>query len=272
MRKIFLYFSLLLFMQTAFAADSLFVRKPQIPILIDRTDNILVEMRVQAHKGDVLNKLSLQFKEGIDLNDIKALRFFYSGTEATSRQGKHYRPVSYISSHAEGKTKAANPAYSIKQSEVTDIANVVTFTSNHPMVEGVNYYWISIEMKPEASLLTTFTVQMPMAEINNMPATIVWDGKSDVRRMGIGVRHAGDDGASAYRIPGLVTTNNGTLLRVRYPLQQQCGPAGNGRYRGKPQHRQRTDLGTDACCDDVRRNGRSASRTERCGRPVYPGG
>lgn len=159
MRKIFLYFSLLLFMQTAFAADSLFVRKPQIPILIDRTDNILVEMRVQAHKGDVLNKLSLQFKEGIDLNDIKALRFFYSGTEATSRQGKHYRPVSYISSHAEGKTKAANPAYSIKQSEVTDIANVVTFTSNQPMVEGVNYYWISIEMKPEASLLTTFTVR-----------------------------------------------------------------------------------------------------------------
>ena len=214
MRKIFLYFSLLLFMQTAFAADSLFVRKPQIPILIDRTDNILVEMRVQAHKGDVLNKLSLQFKEGIDLNDIKALRFFYSGTEATSRQGKHYRPVSYISSHAEGKTKAANPAYSIKQSEVTDITNVVTFTSNQPMVEGVNYYWISIEMKPEASLLTTFTVQMPMAEINNMPATIVWDGKSDVRRMGIGVRHAGDDGASAYRIPGLVTTNNGTLLGV----------------------------------------------------------
>ena len=51
MRKIFLYLSLLFFMQTAFAADSLFVRKPQIPILIDRTDNILVEMRIQGHKG-----------------------------------------------------------------------------------------------------------------------------------------------------------------------------------------------------------------------------
>lgn len=76
MRKIFLYFSLLLFMQTAFAADSLFVRKPQIPILIDRTDNILVEMRVQAHKGDVLNKLSLQFKEGIDLKRHKGSTLF----------------------------------------------------------------------------------------------------------------------------------------------------------------------------------------------------
>ena len=68
MRKILFYFSLLLFLQTAFAADSLFVRKPQIPILIDRTDNILVEMRIQAHKGDVLNKLSLQFEKGIDLS------------------------------------------------------------------------------------------------------------------------------------------------------------------------------------------------------------
>mgnify|MGYP002230881702 CR=1 FL=1 len=32
--------------------------------------------------------------------------------------------------------------------------------------------------------------------------------------MGIGVRHAGDDGSAAFRIPGLVTTNKGTLLGV----------------------------------------------------------
>ena len=34
------------------------------------------------------------------------------------------------------------------------------------------------------------------------------------RRMGVGVRHAGDDDATAYRIPGLVTSNSGTLLAV----------------------------------------------------------
>lgn len=32
--------------------------------------------------------------------------------------------------------------------------------------------------------------------------------------MGVGVRHAGNDGVSAFRIPGLVTTNKGTLLGV----------------------------------------------------------
>ena len=238
MKKTFLFFSLLLFIQTAFAADSLFVKKPQIPILIDRTDNILVEMRIQAHKGDLLNKLSLQFKEGVNLNDIKALRLFYSGTEASSRKGKHYRPVSYISSHAPGKTKVANPSYSVKQCEVTNVTPVVTFTSQQPMLEGTNYFWISIEMKPETSLLSTLDVQMPLAEINNQPATIVWDSKSDVRRMGIGVRHAGDDGAAAYRIPGLVTTNNGTLLGV-YDI----------RYNSSVDLQEKVDIGVSRSTD-----------------------
>lgn len=39
-------------------------------------------------------------------------------------------------------------------------------------------------------------------------------GKVDERHVGIGVRQAGDDGSAAFRIPGLVTTNNGTLLGV----------------------------------------------------------
>ncbi len=34
------------------------------------------------------------------------------------------------------------------------------------------------------------------------------------RRMAVGVRHAGDDGSAAFRIPGLVTTARGTLLAV----------------------------------------------------------
>ena len=33
-------------------------------------------------------------------------------------------------------------------------------------------------------------------------------------RLGVGVRHAGDDGSAAFRIPGLVTSNEGTLLGV----------------------------------------------------------
>ena len=46
MKKSIFYLCLLFIAQTAFAADSLYVREQQIPILIDRTDNVLLEMRI----------------------------------------------------------------------------------------------------------------------------------------------------------------------------------------------------------------------------------
>lgn len=215
MKKSIFYLCLLFIAQTAFAADSLYVREQQIPILIDRTDNVLLEMRIPAQKGDVLNKLTLQFGNETNLSDIKAIRLFYSGTEAPAREGTHFNPVTYVTSFTPGKTRVANPSYSVKQDEVTASANTITLTSKQPMVKGPNYFWVSIEMKPETSLLSRVSFTMPEAVINNKPAAIAWKGKAEApRRVGVGVRQAGDDGSAAFRIPGMVTTNNGTLLGV----------------------------------------------------------
>ena len=215
MKKSIFYLCLLFIAQTAFAADSLYVREQQIPILIDRTDNVLLEMRIPAQKGDVLNKLTLQFGNETNLSDIKAIRLFYSGTEAPAREGTHFNPVTYVTSFTPGKTRVANPSYSVKQDEVTAPANTITLTTKQPMVKGPNYFWVSIEMKPETSLLSRVSFTMPEAVINNKPAAIAWKGKAEApRRVGVGVRQAGDDGSAAFRIPGMVTTNNGTLLGV----------------------------------------------------------
>lgn len=215
MKKSIFYLCLLFIAQTAFAADSLYVREQQIPILIDRTDNVLLEMRIPAQKGDVLNNFTLQFGEETNLSDIKSVRLFYSGTEAPSREGTHFNPVTYVTSYTPGKTRAANPSYSVKQDEVTTPAKTIRLSSKQPMVKGPNYFWVSIEMKPETSLLSRVSFTMPEATINNKPAAIEWKGKAEApRRVGIGVRQAGDDGSAAFRIPGLVTTNNGTLLGV----------------------------------------------------------
>ena len=214
MNRTLLYFCLLLLVQSAFAADSLYVREMQIPILTDRTDNVLLEMRIPARKGDVLNKLTLQFGEETNLSDIKAIRLYYAGTESPAREGTHFAPVEYVSAFTPGKTRQANPSYSVKQDEQAKPARSITLTSRQPMVKGVNYYWVSIQMDPKTALTSKLSVTMPEAVINNKPATIVWNGKADERRVGIGVRQAGDDGSAAFRIPGLVTTNKGTLLGV----------------------------------------------------------
>ena len=84
MKKSIFYLCLLFIAQTAFAADSLYVREQQIPILIDRTDNVLLEMRIPAQKGDVLNNFTLQFGEETNLSYSIAARKHRPGKVRTS--------------------------------------------------------------------------------------------------------------------------------------------------------------------------------------------
>lgn len=214
MKKILFFLSFLFAIQVIAATDSLFVRIPQIPVLVDRTDNVLAELRINANKGDVLNELTLQINGSIPLDEIKAIRLYYSGTEAHSRKGSFFKPVTYISSHTVGKTREANSSYSVKQQEINDIKQTITLSSNQPMVQGVNYFWVSIQVKPTTSLLKTFHASIASAEVNDKPVVVVCKSKPGEHRLGVGVRHAGDDHAAAYRIPGLVTSNKGTLLGV----------------------------------------------------------
>ena len=201
-------------LQTLFATDTLFVREQQVPILIDRIDNVLYEMRIPARKGDVLNEITLRFGDEVDLSTIAAVRLFYSGVEAPSRKDERFSPTAYISNHKPGDTRKALAAYSVLQDEVINPMRMVRLTSRQSLMKGIHYFWISIQMKPQTSLLTRVSSTLTDAHVNQAPIEMVWRGKTEERYVGIGVRHAGDDGAAAFRIPGLVTTPQGTLLGV----------------------------------------------------------
>lgn len=198
------------------AADTVFIKNPQIPILIERHDNVLCYMRINAHEAKVLDNVSVTFGQDVPLEQIKSVKLYYGGTEAIQDRGKNrFAPVEYISAHAPGKTLSVNPSYAIKKSEIVPQKNSVLLTENQNLYPGVNFFWVSIEMKPEASLLTKITAEVTgvTADGQSLPVKCV-SAPNVIRRLGVGVRHAGDDGAAAFRIPGLVTTNKGTLLGV----------------------------------------------------------
>lgn len=198
------------------AADTAFIKNPQIPILIERHDNVLCYMRIHAHEAKVLDNVSVTFGQDVPLEQIKSVKLYYGGTEAIQDRGKNrFAPVEYISAHAPGKTLSVNPSYAIKKSEIVPPKNSVLLTGNQNLYPGVNFFWVSIEMKPEASLLTKITAEVTgvTADGQSLPVKCV-SAPNVIRRLGVGVRHAGDDGAAAFRIPGLVTTNKGTLLGV----------------------------------------------------------
>ncbi len=216
MKRIFCLAAAFLLLRSALlASDTLYVHNPQIPVLIDRLDNVMFQIRVpDARRGDVLESLTVEFAAGTDLGAIAEMRLFYSGTDAARREGVNFSPVQYISSHNVWNTRSANPSYSVLQEQTSEIGRKVTLRSRQPMVEGVNYYWVSVRMNPEASLLTLLRAEVAEVVVNGRNVPLAGDSGDVVRRVGYGVRHAGDDHSAAFRIPGLVTTNSGSLIGV----------------------------------------------------------
>lgn len=199
------------------AADTLFIKAPQVPILIERNDNVLFYMRMDAKETKTLDEVTVTFGKDVPLSQIKSVKLYYGGTDASQDRGKkRFAPVEYISSNTPGKTLAANPSYSVRKSEVQPKNDrSIVLKGEQKLFPGYNFFWVSLEMQPSASLQTKVTADITSVKADGKenPTKLVSD-KNIERRMGIGVRHAGDDGSAAFRIPGLVTTNKGTLLGV----------------------------------------------------------
>lgn len=195
--------------------DTVAVRETRIPVLIERQDNELFNLRIDATQSQVLNDVKLSFGKEVNLNEIEAVKLYYGGTESSERKGKTYfAPVDYIPSNTPGKTLAANPSYSILKAEVKALKRDVVLKVDQKLYPGVNYFWVSLQMKPTASVLAKVSVEMTGVTMDNRTAPVKVVRKADTHYMGVGVRHAGDDGVAAYRIPGLATSNKGTLLGV----------------------------------------------------------
>lgn len=199
------------------AADTLFIKAPQVPILIERNDNVLFYMRMDAKETKTLDEVTVTFGKDVPLSQIKSVKLYYGGTDASQDRGKkRFAPVEYISSNTPGETLAANPSYSVRKSEVQPKNDrTIVLKGEQKLFPGYNFFWVSLEMQPSASLQTKVTADITSVKADGKenPTKLVSD-KNIERRMGIGVRHAGDDGSAAFRIPGLVTTNKGTLLGV----------------------------------------------------------
>ncbi|SHF44242.1 sialidase-1 [Bacteroides faecichinchillae] len=198
------------------ASDTVYVRETQIPILIERQDNVLFYLRLDAKESKILNEVVLDLSKSTNVSDIQAIKLYYGGTEALQdRDKKRFAPVEYISSHRPGNTLAAIPSYSIKCAEVLHPSGKVTLRSNYQLFPGVNFFWISLQMKSSTSLQTKISSALKSIKVDDK--TIICQSvspKDVIHRMGVGVRHAGDDNSASFRIPGLITTNKGTLLGV----------------------------------------------------------
>lgn len=182
---------------------------PQTPVLIDRADNALFNIRIDAPDGGTLDGFDLALDEA-SARHVKSVKLYYAGTDAVNVPDDKLTATRYIPDGS----RSADPSYSILKARKS-AATSLSLAGPVPLFRGINYFWISVEMRRDTPLTHKLSARLLSASVdgnNIMPRFIGAD--TPVRRMAVGVRHAGDNGAAAFRIPGLVTTSRGTLLAV----------------------------------------------------------
>ena len=95
-------------------------------------------------------------------------------------------------------------------------ADGLTFRGDQELQEGINYFWVSYKLKDSADIDGCVDAGCEWVKLDSrreafVPETINPQG---AQRLGVVVRTAHQDGNRSYRIPGLATTNNGTLIAV----------------------------------------------------------
>ncbi len=163
------------------------VTQPTYPVLLGKADNVIIHLTLSVDSGSVLNQIHLSTAGTTSLSDIEGVRIYYSGNSAD-----------YSSEEQFGEDLA--PASSL------------VFADTKVLQAGDNHFWVSYELKKSANIDHLVSGSIRSVVINEIetPVSI----QPSPQRMGIALRKRGDDGVNAYRIPGLATTNDGTLIAV----------------------------------------------------------
>jgi len=158
---------------------------PAIPVLESKSQNAIFGLKVEG--PCVIKGLKLDLTGTTSLDDIEALEIYSQDKETPDyRKMKLYH-------------------------KLTDL-NQLSVKKDLTFGEGTHYLWVSIDIKKSTDISNKFAAKI--TELQLADETIQVNATSRIQRVGVNVRDTGDDKAKGYRIPGIVTSNKGTLLSV----------------------------------------------------------
>lgn len=187
------------------------VARRRIPVLVGKKQNPIMEISIEA-MGSLdpkkLEEISVDFSGTTDLGDLAE--------------------VQLVSSNGMFET-IQNPD-----------RNVVSKGSIQ-LEEGLNTFVLNGVLKPKVKLNRSIDCRLKEIVIGGTPFPITSGENAGPQRIGIAVRTTGQDQCHTYRIPGLETTNDGTLIAVY-----------DNRYRGSEDLPGDIDVGMSRSVDGGR--------------------
>ena len=165
---------------------------PVYPVLIGKENNPVFRINMQtagiSDAGEV-SEIKLNLNGTDELSDIHAVKAFYSSNNDNFSDEKLF-------------------------GEATNIAAQITISGNQKLSHGKNYFWLSITLNDGADVLRKVAANAVEVVMSGKSHALPGDIPIPAKRLGHALRQHNDDGVDTYRIPGLATTNNGTLVAV----------------------------------------------------------
>lgn len=165
-----------------------------------------------------LVKLRIETTGSLDPIHVKAIKTTLAGTDVVSDiESAHV--VSTGASDAFGGRHALWQSHSVKASP-TPMS--FAFESDLCVLsEGVQFVWVACQLKASANIDHRVGAACESIAFSNGQSFRFSDEPS-TQRLGVSLRNGGDEGVSTYRIPGLATTNQGSLIAV-YDVRYRNG-------------------------------------------------
>ncbi len=193
--------------------DTLHVWRSNQPVVIGRRNNIVLDLSCEGKK---INSISISLKEA--RGKVDKIELYYTGTTSMlfSRTTSSAL-ISHQSIYGGGQKIYSNPSYSVLKTSVDysskkDGDNVTLNADMNLYQGGRNYFYISVAANAAVPLSESFDIHITGAKIDGKDVIIREDGENLPVRFAVSVKDAGDEGIFAYRIPGIVTAGDGTLV------------------------------------------------------------
>lgn len=165
---------------------------PVFPVLIGKENNPIFRVNIPVTSTDnpaEVRAFKVDLKGTDQLSDIAKVSIFY-----TSDQPDFSGETLFGAS--------------------SKISKKLSITGKQPLISGNNYFWLSFTLENSADLLHKVAGRISDITVNDHPISTPEQGPNPAKRLGHALRQHMDDGVDTYRIPGLATTNEGTLIAV----------------------------------------------------------
>ena len=186
--KFLILFLALTGIESRIHAQSVEIIQKQIPVLTLKEGNPVLTVKVNAGKNNAtVQVINIDLTGTSDLNDLENVKIFYRGD---------------------------NLKDSIQFGKTLSPSQKLSFKGNVSLTSGTGYFSVIVKLKDDADILHSMVARC--TDIKTNDATIIPDAKYKMLklRFGTALCQHWEDSVHTYRIPGIVRTDNGTLLAI----------------------------------------------------------